>query len=140
MSLQSWLTHCKFRFEKKLFLSFVSADEEEEHLRKFRFEKKLFLSLVSADEEEEHLRQIEELKEGRAKKDAELTQLRSDLAQIRETAQVSQVDIGRRRTISCCSVPFRRCNSSTKCYQFQESGKGRRTLHLYHSAGSYGEF
>ena len=72
MSLQSWLTHCKFRFEKKLFLSLVSADEEEEHLR-----------------------QIEELEEGRAKKDAELTQLRSDLAQIRETGQVSQVDVGR---------------------------------------------
>ena len=74
MSLQSLLTHCKFRFEKKLFLSLVSADEEEEHLR-----------------------QIEELKEGRAKKDAELTQLRSDLAQIRETGQVSQVDVGRGR-------------------------------------------
>ena len=117
MSLQSWLIHCKFRFEKKLFLSLVSADEEEEHLR-----------------------QIEELEEGRAKKDAELTQLRSDLAQIRETGQVSQVDVGRGRTTSCSSVPFRRCNSSTKCYQFQESGKGRRTLHLYHSAGSYGEF
>ena len=84
MSLQSWLTHCKFRFEKKLFLSLVSADEEEEHLR-----------------------QIEELEEGRAKKDAELTQLRSDLAQIRETGQVSQVDVGRGRTTSCRSVPFR---------------------------------
>ena len=96
--------------------------------------------MVSADEEEEHLRQIEELEEGRAKKDAELTQLRSDLAQIRETAQVSQVDVGRGRTTSCSSVPFRRCNSSTKCYQFQESGKGTKTLHLYHSAGSYGEF
>lgn len=84
MSLQSLLTHCKFRFEKKLFLSLVSADEEEEHLR-----------------------QIEELKEGRAKKDAELTQLRSDLAQIRETGQVSQVDVGRGRTTSCRSVPFR---------------------------------
>ena len=82
MSLQSLLTHCKFRFEKKLFLSLVSADEEEEHLR-----------------------QIEELKEGRAKKDAELTQLRSD--QIRETGQVSQVDVGRGRTTSCRSVPFR---------------------------------
>ena len=117
MSLQSWLTHCKFRFEKKLFLSLVSADEEEEHLR-----------------------QIEELEEGRAKKDAELTQLRSDLAQIRETGQVSQVDVGRGRTTSCSSVPFQGCNSSTKCYQFQESGKGTRTLHLYHSAESYGEF
>ena len=82
MSLQSWLTHCKFRFEKKLFLSLVSADEEEEHLRR-----------------------IEELEEGRAKKDAELTQLRSDLAQIRETGQVSQVDVGRGRTTSV--VPFR---------------------------------
>ena len=94
--------------------------------------------MVSADEEEEHLRLIEELEEGRVKKDAELTQLRSDLAQIRETGQVSQV--GRGRTTSCSSVPFRRCNSSTKCYQFQESGKGTKTLHLYHSAGSYGEF
>ena len=114
MSLQSWLTHCKFRFEKKLFLSLVSADEEEEHLR--------------------------QIEEARAKKDAELTQLRSDLAQIRETGQVSQVDVGRGRTTSCSSVPFRRCNSSTKCYQFQEPGKGTKTLHLYHSAGSYGEF
>ena len=91
MSLQSWLTHCKFRFEKKLFLSLVSADEEEEHLR-----------------------QIEELEEARAKKDAELTQLRSDLAQIRETGQVSQVDVGRGRTTSCSSFPFRRCNSSIR--------------------------
>ena len=63
--------------------------------------------MVSAGEEEEHLRQIEELEEDIAKKDAELTQLHSDLAQIRETAQVSQVDVGRGRTISCCSVPFR---------------------------------
>ena len=91
MSLQSWLTHCKFRSEKKLFLSLVSADEEEEHLRR-----------------------IEELEEGRAKKDAELTQLRSDLAQMRETGQVSQVDVGRGRTTSCRSFPFRRCNSSIR--------------------------
>ena len=63
--------------------------------------------MVSAGEEEEHLRQIEELEEDIAKKDAELTQLHSDLAQIRETAQVSQVDVGRGKTISCCSVPFR---------------------------------
>ncbi|XP_022809471.1 uncharacterized protein LOC111346449, partial [Stylophora pistillata] len=42
------------------------------------------------NEEEEHLRKIEELEETAAKKDAELTQLRSDFTQLKESAQTSQ--------------------------------------------------
>ena len=54
-----------------------------------------FFTFVSADEEEEHLRKIEELEETAAKKDAELTQLRSDFTQLKESAQTSQVSAGR---------------------------------------------
>ena len=48
-------------------------------------------TFYTVDEEEEYTSQIEELKESSAKKDAEISQLRSDLAQVKATTQGSKV-------------------------------------------------
>ena len=44
-------------------------------------------TFYTVDEEEEYMGQIEELKESSAKKEAEISELRSDLAQVKETTQ-----------------------------------------------------
>ena len=48
-------------------------------------------TFYTVDEEEEYTGEIEELKESSAKKDAEISQLRSDLAQVKETTQGCKV-------------------------------------------------
>ena len=48
-------------------------------------------SFYTVDEEEGYMGQIEDLKGSSAKKDAEISQLRSDLAQVKETTQGSKV-------------------------------------------------
>jgi len=42
------------------------------------------LSFLISDEEEDFVRQIDELKQNAAKKDAELSQLRADLAEMKK--------------------------------------------------------
>ena len=58
---------------------------------KCRHKMKRGSTFYTVDEEEEYMGQIEERKESSAKNDAEISQLRSALAQVKETTQGSKV-------------------------------------------------
>ncbi|CAH3159397.1 unnamed protein product [Pocillopora meandrina] len=74
----------------------AAKKKAQDNLQKYFKESDRLKAIIDEmqDEEEEHLRQIEELEEGRAKKDAELTQLRSDLAQIRNWTKQNSTHAG----------------------------------------------
>ncbi|PFX13644.1 hypothetical protein AWC38_SpisGene22259 [Stylophora pistillata] len=75
----------------------AAKKKAEDNLQRYFKESDRLKAIIDEmqDEEEEHLRKIEELEETEAKKDAELTQLRSDFTQLKESAQTSQVSAGR---------------------------------------------
>lgn len=70
----------------------AAKKKAEDNLQRYFKESDRLKAIIDEmqDEEEEHLRKIEELEETAAKKDAELTQLRSDFTQLKESTQTSQ--------------------------------------------------
>ncbi|PFX14324.1 hypothetical protein AWC38_SpisGene21524 [Stylophora pistillata] len=86
--LESQVENNLVRAESKEMALQGENKKRKEEIVQLKDEKKKLLDQLH--EEEEHLRKIEELEETEAKKDAELTQLRSDLTQLKESAQTCQ--------------------------------------------------